>query len=115
MEMKLWEGVLHFFCVPKEIYDWCLHLSVLLNDMGILVQRMNIFVKEEAASMHFCKEREEIERRYLHIAVQSVLCGLDVLIHCFWKGLKQGISKGGYKVCNSSHSSAGRSRWGHRE
>lgn len=71
------------------------HLSVLLNEMGILVQRMSIFVKEEATSMHFCKGREEIERRYLHIGVQSVFWDLDVLIHFFWKGVKQSISKGG--------------------
>lgn len=85
MEMKLWEGILYFCFVLKEIYDWCWHLSVLLNEMGILVQRMNIFVKEEAASMHFCKGREKIERRYLHIAVQSILWGLDVLFTVFGK------------------------------
>lgn len=90
------------------------HLSV-LSEMEILVQRMSIFVKEETTFMHFCKEREEIEKRHLHIAVQSILLGFDVLIHFFWKGVKQNICKGGYKVYNSSHSSAGRSRWGHRK
>lgn len=67
------------------------HLSVLLSDMEILVQRMSIFVKEEATFMHFCKGKEEIERRHLHIAVQSVFLGFDVLTHFFWKGVKQDI------------------------
>lgn len=56
VEMKLWEGTLYFFCVPKEIYDWCLHLSVLLSEMEILVQRMSILVKEEPASCISVKE-----------------------------------------------------------
>lgn len=64
------------------------HLSFLLSEMEILVQRMSLFVKEEATFMHFCKGREEIERRHLHIAVQSGFLAFDVLIHFSWKGVK---------------------------
>lgn len=60
VEMKLWEGTLYFFCVPEEIYDWCLHLSVLLSEMEILVQRMSILVKEEPTSCISVKEARKL-------------------------------------------------------
>lgn len=102
------------FELPKKSMTGVCHLSV-LSEMEILVQRM-IFVKEEAAFMHFCKEREKL-RRDIYIWQCKVFCWVLMCLFpfFFWKGVKQNIWKGGYKVCNSSHSSVGRSRWDHRK
>ena len=67
------QGTLSFFCVPEKISDWCLHLSVPVREMEILIQRMNILVKDEPTLMHLCKEDKEVEKRNLQIATQSVL------------------------------------------
>lgn len=76
------QGTLSFFRVPEKISDRCLHLSVPVCEMEILVQGMSILVKEEPTFVHLSKGGKDDEKRNLQIAAQSVLLGFDVL-PCF--------------------------------